>query len=68
MIRKSASTSAVYYPGQFDTLLTFLGEAKFNLKYWSSAKLSTTGLCTLSSIQKFSLGVITLLWLRWGLN
>ena len=34
------------YPEQFDAPFTFLREAKFNLTYWNSAKLSTAGLLT----------------------
>ena len=59
------------YPGQFDALFTFLGEAKFNLTYWNCANISNKGLRTRSSIQKFSLEeqlFITLLRLRRRFN
>ena len=70
MTGKSASTSVVYILDRL-THSTFLRGAKFNLTYWNSAKLSTTGLRTRSTIQKFSLEerlFIILLRLRRGFN
>ena len=58
------------YPEQFDSLLKFLGPAKYNPTYWNSTK-ACTGPTNRPSIENFSVKeqlFITLLRLRRGFN